>query len=290
MRNTDYVSLWVKRFLLEYLITTRNLAKNTQQSYRDTFRLMLPFVANKAKKSIDKLIINDISGEVVKDFLMDLETNRHCSLSTRNQRLAAIHALTKFIGLNSPEHVEWCRQIQMIPFKKSKHTLITYLEKSEMDALLNAPERQTEQGKRDYALLLFLYNTGARADEAAQLTIADLHIAHAKKRDLSTVLIKGKGNKLRRCPLWQQTVNELIGLISEREPHEHVFINRCKQPLTRFGIHTMVKRYVKKITLQLPLITKKRISPRRYGYNGDTFITSRRGYQYNQSLVRACVN
>ncbi len=261
MKNTDYVSSWVKRFLLEYLMTTRNLARNTQQSYRDTFRLMLPFIATRNKKSIDKLLINDMSSEVVKDFLIDLESNRHCSLSTRNQRLAAIHAFTKFVGLNSPEHVEWHRQIQMIPFKKSNRTLITYLEKSEMDALLNAPEKQTEQGKRDYALLLFLYNTGARADEAAQLTIADLHIAHAKQRDLSTVLIKGKGNKLRRCPLWQQTVNELVELISGREQHEHVFINRCRQPLTRFGIHTMVKRYVKKTILQIPSMMKKRISP-----------------------------
>jgi site-specific recombinase XerD len=130
-----------------------------------------------------------------------------------------------------------------------------------MDTLLNAPDRKTEQGRRDYALLVFLYNTGARADEAAQLTIADLHIAHAKKRDLSTVLIRGKGNKLRRCPLWQQTVNELTDLIAGRDQHDHAFINRCKQPITRFGIHTMVKRYVKKITPQLPLITKKRISP-----------------------------
>lgn len=175
--------------------------------------------------------------------------------------MAAIHAFAKFVGLNSPEHVEWCRQIQMIPFKKSKRTLITYLEKIEMDTLLNAPDKSTNQGRRDSALLLFLYNTGARADEAAQLTIADLHIAHAKKRDISTVIIRGKGNKLRRCPLWQQTVNELTDLIAQREQHEHVFINRCQQPLTRFGIHTMVKRYVKKITLHFPLIMKKRISP-----------------------------
>ena len=76
--------------------------------------------------------------------------------------------------------MEWCRQIQMIPFKKSKHTLITYLEKSEMDALLNAPEKQTEQGK-EIMLYCFSLNTGARADEAAQLTIADLHIAQPRK-------------------------------------------------------------------------------------------------------------
>lgn len=261
MKNTDYISSWIRRLLLEYLISVRNLAKNTQQSYRDTFRLMLPFISNKSKKSVDKLTITDMNPDVIKNFLTDLESSRGCSLSTLNQRLAAIHAFAKFIGLNRPEHVEWCRQIQIIPFKKSKHTLITYLEKSEMDALLNAPDRQTDQGKRDYTLLLFLYNTGARADEAAQLTIADLHIAHAPTRDLSTTVMKGKGNKLRRCPLWQQTVNELIELISGREQHEHIFINRCKQPLTRFGIHTMVKRYVKKITSQLPLSTKKRISP-----------------------------
>ena len=86
-----------------------------------------------------------------------------------------------------------------------------------MDALLNAPDRTTDQGMRDYALLLFLYNTGTRADEAAQTTIANLNIAHAQKRDLSTVVIRGKGNKLRRCPMWQKTVTELQGLIANRD-------------------------------------------------------------------------
>ncbi len=257
MKSDEYISSWIKRFLLEYLISIRNLSKNTQQSYRDTFRLMLPFIANKIKKPIDKLLVEDIDPDAVKAFLSDVEKNRGCSLSTRNQRLASVHAFAKFVGLNSPEFIEWCRQIQMIPFKKTKRTLITYLEKSEMDALLNSPNQQTEQGKRDYTLLLFLYNTGARADEVAQLIIENLNMPHAQKRDLSTVLIRGKGNKLRRCPLWQQTVNELSSLISGRDPSEHVFLNRCKQPLTRFGVHTMVKRYAK----QIPSIKNKRVSP-----------------------------
>lgn len=261
MKNTDYLSLWIKRFLLEYLISVKNLSKNTQKSYRDTFRLFVPFLSEKTKKSMDKLLVNDLTPDVIKSFLLYVETSRHCALSTRNQRLAAIHVFAKFVGLNSPENLEWCRQIQMIPFKKTERNLLTYLEKSEMDALLNAPDKHTEQGKRDYALLLFLYNTGARADEAAQLTIADLDIAHAQKRDLSTVLIKGKGNKLRRCPLWEKTVNELSLSILNRKPSEHVFLNRCKQPLTRFGIHTMVKRYVKKIAKQMPSIGTKRVSP-----------------------------
>lgn len=261
MKNTNYLSSWVKRFLLEYLISIRNLSKNTQQSYRDAFRLLLPFLASKARKSVDQLLVDDMSSDTIKAFLLHLEDNRHCSLSTRNQRLAALHAFARFVGFNSPEHTEWCRQIQLIPFKKAVRSLITYLNKAEMDALLNEPDKNTDQGKRDYILLLFLYNTGARADEVAQLTIADLDLAHVKKRDLSTVLIKGKGNKLRRCPLWQQTANELSALILNREQHEHVFLNRCKQPLTRFGLHSMVKRYVNKLSQQLPLLEKKQVSP-----------------------------
>lgn len=262
MKNDNsFLGAWIKRFLLEYLISIRNLSKNTQHSYRDTFRLLLPFVAEKTKKSIENLLVDDISSDIVKDFLLNLETSRQCSISTRNQRLAAIHALAKFIGLNSPEHIDWCRHIQLIPVKKSKRSLITYLEKPEMDALLHAPDQQTEQGRRDYTLLLFIYNTGARADEVAQLTIADLSLAYVSKRDISTVLIRGKGNKLRRCPLWKTTVDKLSSLILSRDPSEHVFLNRCKQPLTRFGIHTMVKRYANKIAEQFPEINKKRVSP-----------------------------
>jgi site-specific recombinase XerD len=237
------------------------LSLNTQKSYRDTFRLGIPFFAKKLTKSFDKLTIEDLSIELVKDFLSYLEIERNCCLTTRNQRLAALHAFAKFVGLNSPEHTEWCRQIRLIPFKKTKHILISYLEKSEMDALLNAPNRATEQGRRDYTLLLFLYNTGARADEAAQLKIDNLAIAHAEKRDYSSVLIKGKGNKLRRCPLWEETVNKMNILINNRMTSEHVFLNRYGQPLTRFGIHGVVKKYANEIISQFPILEKKRISP-----------------------------
>lgn len=189
MKNTEYLSIWVKRFLLEYLISIKNLSKNTQQSYRDTFRLIIPFTIKKTRKSVESLLVEDVSNNIVKEFLLNLEKNRNCSISTRNQRLSALHSFAKFVGLNSPEHAEWCRKIMSIPFKRGEPVLITYLEKFEMDTLLAGPDRTTDQGKRDYVLLLFLYNTGARADEAAQVTIADLDLAHAKKRDLSTVVI-----------------------------------------------------------------------------------------------------
>ena len=261
MTNYTLLGPWIKRFLMEYLTGVKNLSSNTQCSYRDTFCLLLPFMARQARKTIDKLTVEDISSERVRLFLMDLEQTRHSSIITRNQRLTAIHSLAQFIGLYSPEHIHWCGQIRAIPFKKAPRALIPYLEKTEMDALLSASEGATDQERRDHALLLFLYNTGTRADEAAQVTIANLDLACAPKRDHSSVVIRGKGNKLRRCPLWPQTVNEITPLIKGRDPTEHVFLNRRKQPITRFGIYILVKRYVKRASKQVPSLNTKRISP-----------------------------
>src|SRR5205823_5920525 len=249
---------WVRRFLLEHLVGERNLARNTQCSYRDSLALLIPFIAGKVRKNVDQLEIGHLTDEHVRQFLQYLEEGRGCSVPTRNQRLAAIHALAHFIGERGPEHIEWCGQIQAVPFKRAAKASITYLEKSEMDALLEAPDRNSAQGRRDYVLLLFLYNTGARADEAAQLSIADLRLAEAPRRDYSSVQIRGKGNKLRFCPLWTHTVRELEALVGEKAPTEHVFINRSGRPLTRFGIHTMVKRYAGKVGAKMPGLAAKR--------------------------------
>src|SRR5215510_14510365 len=230
MTKTSLLGPWVRRFLLEYLVSERNLTRNTQHSYRDTLSLLLPFVAQQAHKQIDQISITDVSPNAVRLFLRHLEESRKCTVATRNQRLAAIRST------------------------------ITYLEKSEMDALLSAPDQSTDQGRRDYALLLFLYNTGARADEAAQVRIADLFLAHVS-RDHSLVQVRGKGNKIRLCPLWTNTVVELSFLIGNRPATDHVFLNRCGRPITRFGVHTMVERYVHRLLDRIPSLTKKSVSP-----------------------------
>jgi len=260
MTDTILLGPWVRRFLLEYLVTERNLARNTQRSYRDTLCLLIPFVAQHARKEVDQIAVTDISSDVVRLFLQHLEESRKCGVATRNQRLAAIHSLARFIGLHSPEHIVWCGQLRTIPPKRAPRSTITYLEKSEMDALLNAPDKSTDQGCRDHAVLLFLYNTGARADEAAQTKIGDLALAHAQ-RDHSLVQVRGKGNKLRRCPLWPQTVVELSSLIAGRQTTDHVFLNRCGKPITRFGIHTMIERYVQRALPGMPSLAAKRVSP-----------------------------
>jgi len=132
---------------------------------------------------------------------------------------------------------------------------MAYLEKHEMDALLNAPDRRYLQSARDHALLLFLYNSGARASEAAQLTIADLDLGAPP-----SVTLMGKGGKARRCPLWPHTVDTLLPLITGRKPHEPVFLNRCRQPITRFGIRALIKRSVQDASQKLPGLAAKPVS------------------------------
>jgi site-specific recombinase XerD len=252
---------WVRRFLLEHLVQERNLSRNTQRSYRDALALLVPFVGKQARIAVDRLRVVDVTPDLVRSFLQDLEAGRGCAIATRNQRLGALHAFARFVGEHSPEHLEWAGQVRNIPFKRGTTTPVTYLEKPEMDALLASPDQRTDQGQRDHALLLFLYNTGARADEAAHVTVADLALARVPDSGYSSTAIHGKGNKMRQCPLWSQTVTELRRLTDGRRPAEHVFLNRCGAPLTRFGIHTLVERHVRRATTRSPSLANKRVSP-----------------------------
>ena len=260
MNNTTLLGPWIRRFLLEHLVGERNLSRNTQHSYRDSITLLIQFANNILHKPVDRIEIIDLSSELVRSFLNNLEKERGCVISTRNQRLAAIHAFARFVGLNSPEHISWSGEVRAVPFKKGRQSPVLYLDKPEMDALLEAPDINTQQGRRDHAILLFLYNTGARADEVAQLLIMDLDLAVCD-RDHSSVRLRGKGNKLRQCPLWAQTVDELHKLIDSRTPKEHVFLNRCRKPITRFGIHGLVKRSAAKACIKVPSIANKHVSP-----------------------------
>jgi len=255
MNDLTLLGPWVRRFLLEHVIAERNLARNTQRSYRDALTLLIPFVADQLHQPVDRLTVVDVSADLVRLFLADLEQSRHCAITTRNQRLAAVHALARFVGEHSPEHIAWCGQIRSVPFKKASKTVIPYLDKPQMDALLATPDRQTAQGRRDHALLLFLYNSGTRAEEAAQLLVSDLDLAGC------SVKIRGKGGKERCCPLWPSTVGELSTVIAGRSPSARVFLNRCSLPITRFGIHTLVERSVRKAQVKMPSLEAKRISP-----------------------------
>jgi site-specific recombinase XerD len=247
MKDETLLGPWVRRFLLEHLVAERNLARNTQVSYRDTLALLLPFASKHGGRAIDRMTVEDLTPSVVRKFLDHLE---------HDQRLATIRSLARFVGMRSPAHVAWCAEIRATPFKKTAKTGVGYLEKAEMDALLAQPDRRTPLGDRDHALLLFLYNSGARADEAAKLTIDSLQLGAQ-----SFVLLHGKGNKFRTCPLWPVTATSLSRLIVNRGKSDAVFLNRSNQPLTRFGIHRLVTQYAERASRTVPSMATKRVSP-----------------------------
>ena len=224
MSDRSLLGPWVRRFLLEHLIAERNLSPNTQVSYRDTLTLLLPFACVRGSHQIDRMTVEDLTPAIVRAFLDHLERDRHCTGATRNQRLSAIHSLARFVGMRSPVHLAWCTDMRSVPFKKTAKAEVGYLEKAEMDALLKQPDRRTALGARDYALLLFLYNSGARADEAAQLTIASLRLNNPP-----SVRIHGKGNKIRMCPLWPVTSSLLTRLANGRDTNDAVFVGRTGQ-------------------------------------------------------------
>jgi len=256
MSDRNLLGPWVRRFLLEYLVNERNLSQNTQISYRDALILLLPFASDRAGCAVDRMTVEDLTPTIVREFLDHLERDRHCNGVTRNNRLSAIHSLARFVGMRSPVHLAWCTELRSIPSKKTAKPEVGYLEKDEMDALLAQPNRNTAIGARDYALLLFLYNSGARADEAAQLTIGSLRL-----RDPRSVRILGKGNKIRMCPLWPATSSLLLHLVTGRAADDAVFLSRTKQPMTRFGIYRLVTHYAHLASQSVPSLATKRTSP-----------------------------
>lgn len=253
--NSGLAGPWVRRFLVEYVLGERNYSSNTQQSYRDMFRLFLPFAAKRLHCPVEQLPLARIQPKLIRAFTQHLEKVRQSGPATITQRLTALRAWAGFVGTNGPEHLEWSRQIKTIHLKKHAARPMNYLDKEEMQALLAAPDQKTEQGFRDYALLLFLYNTGARASEAVQMKIGDLDLS------APVATLHGKGRKVRQCPLWKVTAVTLTRLVGQRADSQAVFLNRYGQPLTRFGLHILVGRHTNQAALQAPSIGHKRVSP-----------------------------
>lgn len=258
MREHDMLAPWVRRFLLEHLVAERNLARNTQVSYRDTLTQALPFVARVATRPVDRLLVEDLSAKRIRAFLDHIEHDRGCGTLTRNHRLAALHSLARFIGTRSAEHVAWCAEVRGVPFKKASKTTIGYLDKPEVEALLRAPDRTTVLGQRDHALLLFLYNSGARADEAANLRAGNLMLGTSP-----AVRILGKGNKWRICPLWQITADALRPLVFNQSAEHTVFRGRTGEAMTRFGVHRIVAAAAAaaSVTVTTGSMRGRRVSP-----------------------------
>ena len=183
-----------------------------------------------------------------RDALRKLRSEVDC-----DQRLAAIRAFARYVASRGPEHVEWCSRIRAIPIKKAAPAPISYLEKHELVALLEVPDTSTLQGRRERALLLFLYHTGARASEAAQLKIGAVQLAGSSPGQ-SLVTLRGKGGKTRLCPLLDGSARALADLVDGRSAGEAVFLNRLGCPITRSGIRQAVVRCAAKAADRAPAL------------------------------------
>jgi integrase/recombinase XerD len=258
MTETHLLGPFVRRFLLEHVVADRCLSRNTLRSYRDAIRLMLQFLAKFYSVDATRLTAEQVTVKALRAFLTHREKDHGNSSATRNQRLAVIRSLLRFVARQVPELLDLAGQIQGIPLRRIAVQPMPYLEKAEIDALLATPDRRRSQGQRDYVLLLFLYNTGARAQEAADAKIGDLDL------ESSCVRIHGKGNKTRICPIWPHTVEMLRSLLSPRanaSPDAPIFLNIRGDPFTRFGIHALVERTVTRAAHTTRTLLRKRVSP-----------------------------
>jgi site-specific recombinase XerD len=192
----------LREFFADHLPRVRGMSPHTVCSYRDAVTLLLRFLAARHDRDVVKLDFKDLSPDDIIAFLHHLEVERRNAAPTRNARLAAIHAFARFAAANHPEHLELCQRILAVPFKRARARLVEYLEAREIAAILDAPDGRTTDGRRDHALLLALFNTGARVQEILDVRPSDLQLVRPFQ-----VRLRGKGRKDRICPLWPRTVS-----------------------------------------------------------------------------------
>jgi site-specific recombinase XerD len=243
MKPTDF-AYYLSNFLTTYLAGQRNLSPNTIQSYRDTFSLLLKFSAETKSISAERINISTVDKDLVEEFLLWLETDRRCGISSRNQRLAAIHAFFRYLQCEKPEFMLHCQRVISIPFKKAPKKPPVYLSDNEMGKLLSMPDMKTNKGRRDATMLSLLYDSGARVQELADLTPRNLRLEAP-----FYVTLTGKGRKTRHVPIMKQTAALLISYIREQKIEtadklDHpLFFNCRREKLTRQGITYVINKY-----------------------------------------------
>jgi integrase/recombinase XerD len=248
----------LQAYFTDRLLSQRNASPHTVAAYRDTFRLLLAFVHAKTGKTPSKLALEDLDAVMIGAFLTHLEATRGNSVRTRNARLTAVHSFFHYAALQAPEHAALIQRVLAIPEKRFQTTIISYLTRPEIDALLASPDRLTWTGRRDHALLLLAVQTGLRASELTSLRCQDVRLGTG-----ASVQCQGKGRKRRCTPLTRPTVAVLRVWLHERDgqPASALFPNRNGQHLTRGGIWRLVTKHATTATNRCPPLTDKNITP-----------------------------
>ena len=251
------------RFFEEFLPGQRGLSPNTVRSYRDAMLLLLQFTAADAKRPVDRLQVSDLSAERVAAFLNHLQSERSNGIATRNARLGAIHVFARFLAARMPEALGTLQRVIAVPYKRgAREVPIEYLERAEIEAVLQSIDRSSALGRRDYALFALMFNTGARVQEALDVRRRDVRLDSPPQ-----IRLHGKGNKVRLCPIWPVTAKLLRAFIdelpvSDGDPADALlFTNARGRPLTRFGVRYLLRRYVAAAAKTEPSLRDKSIHP-----------------------------
>lgn len=250
----------LRDYFTDHLPRVRGMSPHTLRSYRDSLTLLLRYVAAKRRMPVDKLDIGDLDAERTMAFLQDLEDERGSSVSTRNVRLAAVHAFFRYLATTDPNRIEQSQRILGVPFKRSRARPVEYLEYEEIQAVLGSIARTTVAGRRDYALLATMFNTGARVQETLDLRPCDIQFGRP-----AHVRLVGKGRRERVCPLWPQTADLLKDLLAEGATATNstrpLFLNSRGHPLTRYGVRYLLRKHCERAGATAPSLKRKRLHP-----------------------------
>jgi site-specific recombinase XerD len=260
MMSTPGLGPILYSFFEDHLKSQKGFRPTSVKSYRDALKLFLHFVAKENRCKITRLTLSDLTCERVLQFLKSLEEERHNHIRTRNQRLAAFRTFFEYLANRVPEALSEAERVAAIPTKRVPPPETFFLERDEICTVFRNLSSEGPRALRDRALLLFLYNTGARVQE-----VADLRVEHLDLGSQPRVHLHGKGGKWRVCPLWPETASLLRRLLGERRadhtPTRPVFTSSHERPLTRFGIYKIVRRHTQHLTKKRSDTTPLSISP-----------------------------
>ena len=245
-------------FFEDHLIAQRGLRPATIKSYRDAIRLFLSFVATDLHCKLTRVGLADLTDARVSRFLQSLEIDRHNHIRSRNQRLTALKVFFNYLASRAPERWAQAERINAIPLKRVAPPQTVFLERDEIETLFAKLPANGALALRDRTLLLFLYNTGARVQEVADLCVRNLEL------DKRRVHLHGKGDKWRTCPLWDETVALLKQLLEQNVASSDgcpIFTSQRREPLTRFGIYKIVRHHTQHLTKQGADLKPRMISP-----------------------------
>lgn len=260
--NTNHFQQLLSSYFLKYVPERTGYSQNTIKSYRDTFVLLFQYQKANLDKSVAKVSFDTLTRKHIENFLVWLENEKHYSVSSINQRLAAIHAFFKYVQMENPEYIELCSSVLGITSQKVPVVPMNYLSVDAIRLLLSLPETSKPESLRELALLTLLYDSGARVQEIADLSFGDIRYIKP-----ATVRLTGKGNKARIVPLMSQTLAVLNAYVNDYKKKKEflithpLFYNKNGDKLTRAGIAYILNKYVNQARNIRPDLFSGKISP-----------------------------